>query len=938
MAGRCMIDTTGRHVGYMIESGARRFVGRDAELELVLGMLTDRAARPAFVVVEGDPGIGKTRLLAEIADRASRLGVDVRTGCATQFERTMPFAMVLDAFGHTLADDGEPEAPAAASRRYRRYQLVRGELAAGGPALLVFDDVQWADPSSLELLTYLVSNPPPARVLMLLACRSVQCPPRLLAALGRQRPHLRWLRLGPLGAADVERLLPNEPAARRELLYRGSGGNPLYLELLAREPDHTLTELARHPARLTDQTGDVLDRAIAAELRALDGTVLVVAQAAALLGGDADLDLLARVAQVDPTEVATAVDALTARDVLRCVDGRLAFRHPLVRAAAYRIAGPGWRLRAHERAAAYLRRHRAPPAQQAQHLEFAARLGDGEAAETLAAAAQAVLDSAPATSARWLRAALRILPGDPDQLEHTERRAWLRVLLAEALVLSGQLAAGQAELHDLSGLTGRVRASAVRLLAVTARLQGDLAAASALTRGELGRATNPAVQVMLRIELLTDELLRGRWDDAARVAATLGSVADGSHPGVRAVAATLRTLGSVPGGRLDQLLDRLATARAFVDGLDDGALRDVLDVVVPLSWLELLVDQTGQASRHLDRGLRLAHRYGRAYVIPQLYPIRSLVHCRVGAVSAALREAQDAEDAARAVGSAEMVAFAKAVRLRPLWCSAGPAAAAHAVAELDDGARLGSTWHRLVADHNVAEVLLAIGRSEDCRGRLLPWQRDLGQLGPLAPGQCAVLSHSFLADGDLAGARRWLERAGEALGSRALAGQRGAVAHVEATIMLAEHLPAAAVSLASAAVDHFESVGLAVRAAQARTTLAEALLRDGQVPAARRELGSAKEALAEAGAGWLAAEAERAQRRLGARLPRNDRSGATGRPTTRLTTREREIAELVTQGLTNREIATRLYLSPRTVDAHLGRILAKLEVHSRAAVARRMAD
>lgn len=668
-------------------------------------------------------------------------------------------------------------------------------------------------------------------------------------------------------------------------------------------------------------------------LDTLDRTERTVLTAAALAGEDADLYLLAHVAQADPGEVADAVDRLAGRGLLRGVAGSFGFGDPRVRAAAGRLAGPGWLARAHERAAEYLRRHHAPLTWQARHLEHAARLGDDAAAKVLVSAAQTMLGTAPEVAVRWLRVALRVLP---ERAELAERRAWIRVQLAGALVSAGRLTDGQAELADLRTFTGRARTSAVRQLAHISRLLGDLPAASALARGELDRASDPRAKVGLRFELLTAELLTGRWRQAVELTVAMGPEHDG-HPGVRAVTAALHTLGAVPGGRLAELLDRLDRARTLVDGLDDGTLCDVLDVLVPLSWVELLVDQNRHALGHLDRGLRLAQRYRQANIPPQLYPARSLAYARLGLVAESLRAAEDAERTAVAVGSTEMRTFALALKLRPQWLRQGRAAAAGTLTELADAPAIGSGWHRLVADMLIAEALLTVGRAEDCAGQLSQWLTgDQSGLGALSAGSCVLLGRARLAGGDPAGARTWLDRAGTLVTGTPLAGPLGQLAHVQAALLVAERRGADAIALARAAADQLDRAELPVRAAEARLTLASALLLDSrgdQLAAARAELAAASRSLAGAGADWLAGEADRELHRLGARLPRTG-PAAGGR----LTPREQEIAELVADGLTSRAIATRLFLSPRTVDAHVGRILAKLDISSRAAIARRLAD
>ena len=892
------------------------------ELDLVARLLADRAGGPAIVVVEGEPGIGKTRMLAEIVDRARACGREVRAGRATDCEQSTPFALLGDAFP---AADGVD--------RRRRNRVTRDELvrlARAGGAVLALDDVHWTDPASLEALEYLVRHPPDAAVLIALAYRTGQCPPALYRELGRAGPVVHWLSLAPLRAADVAELFPGEPA-RCLLLHQASDGIPRYLEILGDAPVEVLAALDEARPELDSRIVAKLDRVITAELGGLAESERLVAQSAALLD-HVDLEVLATVAQVTSAVAVAAADRLVVRDVLRVRDGRLVFRHALVRAAAYRLAGPGWRTGAHRRAVEHLARCGAAPVRLAWHLEHAARFGDEEAAEVLAEAARAMLDTAPTTSVEWVRTALRILPERP-QLGPC--RAELRLLLAKALVLSGQLAAAEKELGDLSGLTGRTRAGAVRLLAMTARLLGRTSEASALASAELARSSNAPATVSLRFELIAAELLAGRWESAAEAAHALVHAVGVGHPGEAAVACALDALAALPGGSsLREVLGRLERARAHVDGLDDGSLRDVLDAIVPLSWLELLVDQTDHAVRHLDRGANLARRYGRMLLMPQLYPIRALAVSLKGRVTESLQDALAADAIARQVGSGEMTAFAIAVRLRPLWWRDGPEAVTAAADEMDRFGHVASAWHRLVADIVIGDVLLAMDRDTVYLRRPQTWQDvGSGRLGVLAPTSYALLGAAHRAGGDLAGARRWVNEARIATTGVSLASRLGAVAQADAEVLLAEGRIAEAVEQAQVAAKEYARCRFPVYEAQARMTLAEALLQDHKVTQSREELGRARERLARMGATWLAGQAARAQLRAAARLPRSARpAGMPGQ----LTAREREVAELAAQGLTNRAIAAQLYLSQRTVDAHLTRILGKLGVNSRAAIARHL--
>lgn len=879
--------------------GGRPRFGRDAELDQLIGLFaeTGRTGRPVVGVVEGELGVGKSWLLEEFADRCRALGIVVR---------------------------GEAQLRDRSVLRELERSTRWAHLA------LLVDDARLADPVSLEVVAEVVSRAP-AGVVVLIGSRTRRFPRQLCSALDHAPDAVRWTHLAPLREADTARLLVGESVTRQRALHAASGGNPRYLKILASAADDTLAGLSRIPTQLDDRVEEALDRVVTTELWALDEAERAVIHAAALLGEDVDFALMAEVAELTVDVAAGAVDELVAAGLL-CDDsgnGGLGFPHPLVRAAAYRLSGPGGLVLGHRRAAECLRRRGASVVSQAQHLEHAAQLGDMAAVEVLAAAAKTMLSCDPAASAGWVRVALRIAPQNPE----TERcRSRLRVLLAKALMASGQLDTARAVLGDLRGLTSETRPSAVQLLASTARLLGDLPVAKALASAELRRAGDRDTRPGLWWEVVVSELLAGRCPPQEQIAVALNDATTlRRHPGMLAVAATLRTLSAVPGSSLAELTGRLQHASELVDGLDDGTLGDVLDVLVPLGWVELLVERDADARRHADRGLALAQRHGQRHVAAQLHPVRALAHCRSGSIAESLRAADHAVAAAEAVGSAEMATFARLVRLRPLWLRQGTTAAAAAAAELKQTAELGSAWHQMVGGALAAEVLLALGKTADGTNRLSPWPTDgAATVRALAPWSSALRSAARLAAGDITGARRWLELASDQVKDTPLAGQLAAVASAETAVLLGEGQASAAVDSARTAVDHFTSANSVVRAAQGRMVLAEALRRDGQLTAARHELGRAREMLAGAGAEWLAAQAQRAQRRLGARQRRYGQPNA-GRC---LTSREREVAELVAQGLSNRAIATSLYLSTRTVDAHVSRILTKLDVPSRAAIAR----
>jgi hypothetical protein len=151
---------------------------------------------------------------------------------------------------------------------------------------------------------------------------------------------------------------------------------------------------------------------LAEEVRSLPPGSRRVLEAAAVAGEPFVPDVAAEIGEVSEAEVGGALDDLLARDLVRATDvpRHFRFRHPLVRRAVYAHAGGGWRLAAHGRAAAALASRGASAAAQAHHVEHSARRGDEEAIALLSRAAATAAPRAPATAARWLQAAVRLVP------------------------------------------------------------------------------------------------------------------------------------------------------------------------------------------------------------------------------------------------------------------------------------------------------------------------------------------------------------------------------------------------------------------------------------------------------------------------------------------------------------------------------------------------
>ena len=330
-------------------------VGRDRDLELLGQLLEDvSAGHPHFVFVTGEPGIGKTCLLVELLRRAEDRGCLTLRGNAAEFERELPFGLLVDAFDEYLEsldprqfsrlaaedlgelaavfpalrslDPGSDE-PTTAAERFRAHHALRElieRLAARQPLVLMLDDLHWADGASIELASYLLRHPPRAAVMVAATFRTGQANLALLAAIERATADAEIvdrIALGPLTPADADGLIGAVGAAERERLYEASGGNPFYLLQLAR-----MTSDSEVASAAAGGTGvpDAIAAAIIGELDALSPPPRHLAQAAAVTGDPFELDLA--VATADMAES----DALV-RDRAR----------PAARKRAARRAGRG---------------------------------------------------------------------------------------------------------------------------------------------------------------------------------------------------------------------------------------------------------------------------------------------------------------------------------------------------------------------------------------------------------------------------------------------------------------------------------------------------------------------------------------------------------------------------------------------------------------------
>jgi predicted ATPase len=321
---------------------ASALVGRREELEVFRRALAEVGGGGSrLVAVRGEPGIGKSRLLAEVAALARDRGLLVTAGRAAELERDLTFALLVDALEPLVADPalaapiaeleawqlGELAAvlPLAGAQpapfsgeRHRLARAVRALLervAAERPLALLLDDVHWADPASADVLALLLHRPPRGRVLVALAARAGRAP-AIESALAAARQHgaAEVLELGPLPLPAVEELLPGTGRAARERLFRESGGNPFYLQELVRADRF---EAARVRAAGLAGVPAAVQAALAGEVAALSPVGRRVLEGAAVVGDPFEPDLAGVAGEVDEPVAVAALDELLDRKSTR---------------------------------------------------------------------------------------------------------------------------------------------------------------------------------------------------------------------------------------------------------------------------------------------------------------------------------------------------------------------------------------------------------------------------------------------------------------------------------------------------------------------------------------------------------------------------------------------------------------------------------------------
>ena len=904
--------------------------GRGAEEQRLVELLDAAGAgRGEALVLHGEAGIGKTALLA--CARGRHVGLTLAASC-TEAESRLPFA-VLHAVLETLlpAADALPAPQRAAllgalalgpPEHGDRFAVCLATLALlrtaseRGPVLVLVDDVQWADRASAESLLFAARRLDGTRIAMVLARRDGERAPAGLDALPA-------LRIEPVARGAAREIVGDTGlglvSVPRDAVVDAAGGNPLALRELAASlsvEERSGRRPLPAPLRPVGRLAHVLARRIE-RLPQPARAALVVAAAGdgASLG---EVRAACRALGIAPDALAPVQDA----GLVSLGDGRLAFSHPLVRAAAYHlVARPSERQQAHRALADC-----SPPDRAAWHLADASDGPDDAVARALHDAALRAVERrgyVEAASAYERAATLSVTP-------RTRARRLLRA--SAARVSAGQLEQALLCIEEASRIDAEVaadlRAQHTRaiLLVGLARPGEALRIMDGVASAPLVAAT-PALASTVAADAALAAMIDGRYREAlerAERAATL--VETSSAPLVRAQVLTCLAAARVYrglGASARELQEEVAPLLEALDPLDWNVGMRTHTLAIDV-WLAL--DEPRRALALAER--ILAHVGDASAWTARANPLGFAVRaaCDAGDWATATRLADEAVLVAEESGSTDALQRGLLARAR-LAAARGDEARARAdLDRLDTPSASGAPGTAQVWRRSAEGFLaLSLGRARSAVEVLEPLAErivdEIGLVHATAIPWHADLVEAYVLLGRNDAARAVAARlADEAARSgtdaaRALAARCAGLVAADG----GESELEAALALHGTDAWPFE---------RARTllVLGERLHRARRRSRARRVLGEAEEVFAALGAEpWRA----RAAVLLGAASPaRRGRASDDS-----LTAQERRVAAVVATGRTVREAALELRVSPKTLDSHLRQVYAKLGIRSRAELA-----
>jgi DNA-binding CsgD family transcriptional regulator len=899
--------------------------GRDAELVEVEATLADARHGLAALVLEGDPGIGKTTVWRQGIARAAGHGYRVLACRAVSAEARLSFA----ALGDLLApiDQAAFDALPDPQRRALDAALLRADeagaapnpraigtgivsllsaLANSAPVMVAIDDVQWLDGPSARALDFAFRRLEPHPLAVLATRRSgVRDRGSGLLATGPGE-RARTVRLGPLSLAALYRMVEDQlgrklPRPLLARIERASAGNPFYALEIARSLGAGGSPAVGEGLPIP---GD-LSQLVAERLRRLPQRTREA--------------LLVASALAQPTLTLVAPDSLAPAEEAGVVrvgaDGRIEFSHPLFASGIYAAAPRERRLKLHAELAASA----VDLEERARHLMLASPpdAQDERVAAVLHEAAQhASRRGAAEIAAELSERAAQLTPASQVPLRHE------RLLqAAEQHLKAGDPGRARTACESVLGAApaGPLRAKALLVRARTTSNARPVDAIQELEEALACAGDDPVRLAQLEIALAAMQILAFRLAAAIRDAAQAAELAERTaDTGLLAQALALRELARVLTG---QPLDEGALERALaLEDLEvDAWIRPSLSAVGAYAYLGRM-----DVARALLVGVR--ERLvgdGEALELPWIHCLLAFTSYAAADLERAEQEANEAERAAALTGRevSRLVTLMVRATIRAVRGDA-PGARADAAETVALSERMGWPHAAIGARFALGQLALSQDDPESARAILEPSVRVVEAVAvyefPVAVG-VPELIEALVATGDTPRGTRLTD-------ALAAWGRRRDRPWALATAGRCEALLAAAagdfdraLAAAEEALVAHDRLPMPLERARTLLVLGQVQRRAGERRAARETLQQALSVFEQAGARLWAERARAEIARIGVRRAPDD-----------LTESERRVAELAAQGLTNPEIAARLFMSRRTVEANLARAYRKLEIRSRA--------
>jgi DNA-binding CsgD family transcriptional regulator len=933
--------------------------GRSAEVDQLRSAVRQVAGGTGrTLVVVGEAGIGKTRVVdAGLAD-ADDLGVRVFEGAADELEQRRPFGVIADClatgrsatereraavtgllgegsgadvFGGWLADAPQAE-----------FQIVEGfvalveALSVQNPVVLVVEDLQWADPSALLVLYRLARRVGQLPLLLVCTVRPVPRSAELEGCLrGLRAAGASELGLGPLDAMAVakviEQLVGGPPGPRLLRQVARAGGNPLFVTELvdALQRDGAIRLRPDGAAELTTVgMPPSLPLLILHRLSFLAPATLELLRVASILGSSFALTDLSLVVGRPTAGLLAALEQALAAGILEQRGELLGFRHDLIREALYQDLPAPVRRGLHLDAGRALAGAGAPAERVAEQLVRGASAGDTQAVAWLQRAARQAAPRAPTVAVDLLGRALELAgPADPAR----------DGLLAEQ--------------------------------AVSLMWAGRLADAEATCREVLARTHDRDTAAMLRLCLMQTLLGRGRMEQALQEVETAVASQQLSDPErVRLQAFQASALASL--GQLDAAADTATRTRPAAAEVGDD-----LAGCICVATLALVANLGGDFLRALGLAVEAVHSADQsASLLAHRFPVSLFLGGCLHDTDR-LAEGQVALQRGRRISEElgikrELPLYYWGLAQGCLWLGEWDDALAECQACLELAGEYGMRLHGTVFSHSIHAVI-AVHRGDlpDAEGAVAAAERELAATGPQLGWDWLLWANALLLEargqpeGSLATlCRAWDTCTGQGLVStlplfaadlarhavgandrhraeqatnaiEELAGRNPGVTTLTGAALRCRGLVEDDAEVLVRAATAYRAGPRPLERALACEDAAWALGRVGRVGEARPLLEEATAVYEGLSASWDLARAAARLRSLGVRPGRR---GPRKRPKSgwdSLTATELTVVRLITEGLSNPEIAERMFISRGTVHTHVSHILAKLGLGSRVALA-----